>query len=137
MAHLATLAAPLSVGDRRDGVHGGDIYLLSSCSSGRITRLALADVRGHGETVLALAGSLRRLMRRHIDHINQDALVEAINREFAAMGDTSTFATGLVATFFLPTRTLSLTNARHPAPLLFRPAVAGGGPSSTSRQRRR
>jgi serine phosphatase RsbU (regulator of sigma subunit) len=165
MAHLETLAAPLSIGDRRDGadpvaptspsermecmqvwggntvaetavstsgldvwlyckpygdgVHGGDIYSLSSCSSGRITRLALADVRGHGETVLALAGSLRRLMRRHIDHINQGALVEAINRELAAMGDTNTFATGLVATFFVPTRTLSLTNAGHPAPLLF------------------
>ena len=165
MPHLATLAEPISLADRRgdidpvgptqpsprmkcmqvwggntgadtavsttgldvwlyckpygDGVDGGDIYSLSSCSSGRITRLALADVRGHGETVLALAGSLRRLMRRHIDHINQDSLVGAINQEFAAVGDASTFATGLVATFFVPTSTLALTNAGHPPPLLF------------------
>lgn len=101
------------------GSAGGDVYYLSSCSSGRITRLALADVRGHGDTVLELAGSLRRLMRRHIDHINQRTLVHAVNREFAATGDASTFATGLIATFFLPTRTLSLTNAGHPAPLFF------------------
>ena len=58
-------------------------------------------------------------MQRHIDHIDQDALVGAINREFAAEGDASTFATGLVGTFFVPTSTLSLTNAGHPAPLFF------------------
>jgi sigma-B regulation protein RsbU (phosphoserine phosphatase) len=102
-----------------EGVDGGDIYALSSCSSGRITRLALADVRGHGETVLALAVRLRRLMRRHIDHIDQDALVGAINLEFTAEGDASTFATGLIGTYFVPTGILSLTNAGHPAPLLF------------------
>jgi serine phosphatase RsbU (regulator of sigma subunit) len=101
------------------GAEGGDVYYVSSCSSGRITRLALADVRGHGETVLALAESLHRLMRRHIDHIDQKTLVREVNREFTAAGDTSTFATGLIATFFLPTNTLSLTNAGHPAPLLF------------------
>lgn len=102
-----------------NAVEGGDIYALSSCSSGRITRLALADVRGHGSTVLTLANSLRRLMGRHIDHINQDALVRAVNREFVTVGDASDFATALIATFFVPTRTLSLTNAGHPAPLLF------------------
>lgn len=102
-----------------DGIDGGDIYSLSSCSSGRITRLALADVRGHGETVLTLAVRLRQLMQRHIDHIDQNALVGAINRAFAAEGDASTFATGLIGTFFGPTGTLSLTNAGHPVPLLF------------------
>jgi len=98
---------------------GGDVYYLSSCSSGRITRLVLADVRGHGESVVELAKSLRRLMRRHINHVNQKTLVQSINREFAAIGDPSTFATGVMMTFFVPTGTLTLTNAGHPPPLLF------------------
>ena len=99
--------------------HGGDVYYLSSCSSGRITRVVLADVRGHGAQVVGLANSLRRLMQRHIDHIDQKTLVESIKKEFVAVGDWSTFATGLIMTFFLPTSTLSVTNAGHPAPLIY------------------
>lgn len=99
---------------------GGDVYYLSSCSSGRITRLVLADVRGHGEGVASLSGSLRRLVQRYIDHIDHGTLVQSINRAFVRVGDAGTFATGLIATFFVPTSTLALTNAGHPAPLLFR-----------------
>ena len=102
-----------------DNREGGDIYYLSSCSSGRITRLVLADVRGHGEGVVELANSLRGVMRRHINHVNQKTLVHSINDEFVSVGDASTFATGLIATFFVPTSTLALTNAGHPSPLLF------------------
>lgn len=98
---------------------GGDVYYLSSCSSGRITRFALADVRGHGDGVVELANGLRGLMRRHINHVSQTTLVQSINDEFASVGDASTFATGLIATFFVPTSTLALTNAGHPEPLLF------------------
>ena len=102
-----------------DSHEGGDVYYLSSCSSGRITRLVLADVRGHGAGVVELANSLRGVMRRHINHVNQTTLVRSINDEFVAVGDPSTFATGLIATFFVPTSTLALTNAGHPPPLLF------------------
>ncbi len=98
---------------------GGDIYYLSSCSSGRITRLVLADVRGHGDGVASLARALRGLLQTHINHISQQTLVRAINREFASVGDSTTFATGLIATFFLPTNRLSLSNAGHPPPIFF------------------
>lgn len=100
-----------------DDHEGGDVYYLSSCSSGRITRLVLADVRGHGRTVVGLATALRHLMHRHIDRINQRKLVQAINREFVSVGEPNAFATGVIATFFLPTSTLTLTNAGHPPPL--------------------
>ena len=30
---------------------GGDVYYLTSCASGRITRILLADISGHGEAV--------------------------------------------------------------------------------------
>ena len=98
---------------------GGDVYYLSSCSSGRITRLALADVRGHGSLVAEIAGRLRGLMQRHIDHIDQDRLVRSVNQEFVSVGDVSTFATGIIATYFIPTGTLTVTNAGHPPPLRY------------------
>jgi len=34
--------------------HGGDIYYASSCATGRITRLLLADVSGHENKLLPL-----------------------------------------------------------------------------------
>jgi serine phosphatase RsbU (regulator of sigma subunit) len=103
----------------RDHASGGDLYYLSSCSSGRITRLVLADVRGHGEGVAGLARTLRTLLQAHINHVSQQTLVREINREFAAAGDPTTFATGLIGTYFRPTGRLSLTNAGHPPPLFF------------------
>jgi len=99
---------------------GGDVYYVSSCASGRITRLLLADVSGHGDPVSDRAEFLRKLMRKNINIIDQSTLVTAINGEFAADCNTGMFATALIGTFFQPTRTLSISNAGHPTPLIYR-----------------
>jgi len=119
---------------------GGDVYYISSCSSGRITRLLLADVSGHGEVVAARANILRKLMRRHINHINQASLVEAINRDFEAESRTGSFATAVIGTYFAPTKSLTICNAGHPPPLIYRAQSGtwfpfGGEQDSTSIKR--
>ena len=43
---------------------GGDVYYVSSCASGRISRLLLADVSGHGKSVASTAADLRAYLRR-------------------------------------------------------------------------
>jgi phosphoserine phosphatase RsbU/P len=98
---------------------GGDVYYVSSCASGRITRLLLADVSGHGAAVTGLATGLRDLMRKHVNFVKQSRFVERMNREFAKLAEEGSFATALVATFFQPTRRLTVCNAGHPYPLLF------------------
>src|SRR6478609_6818376 len=50
---------------------GGDIYYASSCATGRISRLLLADVSGHGTSVAATAADLRTLMRRFVNRLDQ------------------------------------------------------------------
>ena len=99
---------------------GGDVYYLSSCASGRITRLLLADVSGHGELVSQTAVGLRDLMRRNVNYIKQTRFVRAMNQQFNDLSDQGGFATALVSTFFSPTMTFSLCNAGHPVPLVFR-----------------
>jgi sigma-B regulation protein RsbU (phosphoserine phosphatase) len=99
---------------------GGDVYYLSSCASGRITRLLLADVSGHGELVSQTAVGLRDLMRRNVNYIKQTRFVRAMNQQFNNLSDQGGFATALVSTFFSPTMTFSLCNAGHPVPLVFR-----------------
>lgn len=104
-------------------VRGGDIYYVSSCASGRITRMLLADVSGHGEEASQTAIALRELMRRNVNHIKQTRFVQAMNRQFGQVAEQGGFATALVSTFFAPTRNYSVCNAGHPTPLIFRVAT--------------
>ena len=57
---------------------GGDVHVVSSCGTGRIARLMVADVAGHGEEVAETARTLRGLIRRYMNHIDQ--------RQFVASG---------------------------------------------------
>lgn len=102
---------------------GGDVYYASSCATGRITRLLVADVSGHGDAVKEIAGKLRLLMRRNVNHIEQTSFVGAMNREFTSLSVAGCFATAVVTTYFAPTKHLSLCNAGHPPPLLYRAAT--------------
>jgi serine phosphatase RsbU (regulator of sigma subunit) len=104
---------------------GGDVYYLSSCASGRISRLLLADVSGHGAEVARIAELLRDLMRRHVNYISEIRLAEHVNAEFARSADHGGFATALVLTFFAPGRSLSMSNAGHPDPLIYRRKTGG------------
>ena len=103
---------------------GGDVYYVSSCATGRISRLLLADVSGHGQAVASTAADLRTLMRRFVNRLDQKEFVRLLNEQFTALSRNGSFATAIVTTFFAPTRRLSLCNAGHPRPILFR-AVDG------------
>ena len=102
--------------------HGGDVYYASSCATGRISRLLLADVAGHGHSVAATAADLRTLMRRFVNRLDQTEFVRLLNQQFAVLSREGTFATAIVATFFAPSRRLTVCNAGHPRPLLYRAA---------------
>ena len=102
--------------------HGGDIYYASSCATGRITRLLLADVAGHGTAVASTAADLRTLMRRFVNRLDQAEFVRLLNKQFSAMSEAGSFATAIVTTFFAPTGRLTVCNAGHPRPLLYRAA---------------
>jgi sigma-B regulation protein RsbU (phosphoserine phosphatase) len=102
---------------------GGDVYYISSCASGRITRILLADVSGHGEGASDIAIGLRELMRDHVNLIHQSKFVRAINREFTDSDFTGKFATAVIGTYFAPRRSYEFCSAGHPPPLLYRAAT--------------
>jgi phosphoserine phosphatase RsbU/P len=102
--------------------HGGDVYYASSCATGRIARLLLADVAGHGLSVASTAADLRTLMRRFVNRLDQAEFVRLLNQQFTVLSKAGTFATAVVATFFEPSRRLTVCNAGHPRPLLYRAA---------------
>ncbi len=96
---------------------GGDVHFVTLCGGGVITRIAVADVSGHGSSVAEFSSMLRALLRKHINHKDQSRLVGRLNQEFAEMARMQRFATAVVATYLTSTDELSVSNAGHPRPL--------------------
>ena len=102
---------------------GGDVYYLSSCASGRVTRMLLGDVSGHGIEAAPAADKLREIMRKNVNYIDQARVVKSLNEQFEDASSVGRFATALVSTYFAPSRELSVCTAGHPPPLIYRAAA--------------
>ncbi len=96
---------------------GGDIHYVSSCATGRITRMLVADVSGHGASVAQTASELRSLMKRYVNYLDQSRFVGELNARFGSLTDSGLFATAFAATYWAPTSILLACNAGHPPPL--------------------
>ena len=96
-----------------------DVYFISSCATGRITRLLIADISGHGASVAETGERLRALMRRHVNHVEQRQFLTEMNREFGEVRHSGGFATAVAASFFSPDGRIAVTNAGHPPPLIY------------------
>jgi sigma-B regulation protein RsbU (phosphoserine phosphatase) len=103
-----------------DNAAGGDIYYVSSCATGQLTRVLVADVSGHGEAVAGTAHRLRELMRRYVNFVDQTRFVEGLNAEFSELTEADGFATAVAATYDGPSDQLTVCNAGHPRPLWYR-----------------
>jgi sigma-B regulation protein RsbU (phosphoserine phosphatase) len=101
----------------RDG--GSDLYLLSSCASGRITRILLADVCSYASDFEATASELRKSMKNNINTIKQKRFVHELDEHLQSCAEHGCFATIVLSTYFSPTRNLTLCNVGHAPPLLF------------------
>ena len=100
---------------------GGDVHFVSSCGTGRITRVLLADVSGHGEEVADTGQRLRDTMARYMNHIAPHKLAGRMNRDMTEVaGDTGRFATAVILSYFSPEGVLTVCNAGHPPPLIYR-----------------
>lgn len=104
------------------GNAGGDVYYLSLCGAGQLTRVGVADVSGHGEAVSRAAERLRELMRKHINTFDQSEMARELNRAFEQEASRGKFATVLLLGVARATGELVFTNGGHPSPLWYRAA---------------
>jgi phosphoserine phosphatase RsbU/P len=104
-----------------DGEGGGDLHYMSVCDYDLISRVALADVSGHGQDVNAVTQRLRTLMRKNINAWDQSDFMRGINNTFRQGGDDK-YATAIVLSFHRITGRLAFSNAGHPAPLWYHAA---------------
>lgn len=121
--HRETAGLELWVSNHSAGnsdVCGGHLHLVSSCASGRITRILLADVCGSGEIYRNLSCDLRDLMMRNVNLIKQVPFIKKMYQHFENFANVGGLSTALIGTYFSSTRSFQLCNAGHPPPFIFR-----------------
>lgn len=103
---------------------GGDIHYVSSCFCGHIARFVVADVAGHGEHVSELSSTLRDMVRKRLNSLDQRKLARDLNTEFGNLSASSgRFATAIMASYLTDTHQLLICNAGHPRPLMYQAAT--------------
>lgn len=99
---------------------GGDVHYLSVCSQGRLSRIAVADVAGHGSHASAVAENLRKVLQHHTNNWDQSTLMRELNEAFARESRQNRFATAAVLGFYIETGELLFSSAGHPPPFWYR-----------------
>lgn len=100
------------------GVKGGDIYYLSLCSGDVMTRVALADVRGHGEGVSHVSQWLYDSLEERINHPDGAGVLAELNGLVCDHGFDA-LTTAAVISYYSPDSVLCYSYAGHP-PILVR-----------------
>jgi phosphoserine phosphatase RsbU/P len=117
---LPGLLAWVSSRPMAPAARGGDLHFLSVCSQGFVSRIALADVAGHGELVSAVANTLRDLLRRHADEWDQSAAVRELNNSFLKHAGDADYATALLLSHYSGSGEILFTSAGHLPPIWYR-----------------
>jgi sigma-B regulation protein RsbU (phosphoserine phosphatase) len=116
-AELPGLNAWVSCRPLYPATRGGDLYYLSVCSRGSVSRVTIADVAGHGEHVGPAAERLRDALREHANHWDQSDLIRRLNDSFFHASSGGEFATAILLSHYAGTGELLFTNAGHLPPL--------------------
>jgi sigma-B regulation protein RsbU (phosphoserine phosphatase) len=101
---------------------GGDVHYLSVCDQRVLSRIAVADVAGHGQAVSSLAETLRGLMHKHINTWDQADFMREVNQAFQQGLTDTEFATVVVLGYYRVSSRLVFTNAGHLPPLWYHAA---------------
>ncbi len=113
----AGLCASLYSG-ARGGDQGGDAYYFSVCGSDMLTRLALADVCGHGAAVSEISTWVYDSLAKYMNELDQPAMMGGLNDLVAGRGFKA-LTTAVMVSYYTRTGKLYYTCAGHP-PMLSR-----------------
>ncbi len=114
LASLVAWVASVPINERE----GGDLHYMSVCDHDLISRVALADVSGHGHDVNAVTPTLRKLMRKNINAWDQSDFMRGLNDAFGQSGSDK-YATAIVLSFHRLKDRLAFSNAGHLPPLWY------------------
>jgi sigma-B regulation protein RsbU (phosphoserine phosphatase) len=80
-----------------DGGKGGDIYYFSVCDADLLTRVAIADVVGHGNSVSRISEWLCEAMKERMNALEGNAVLAELNRRAVERGLEAMTTAGVAA----------------------------------------
>ena len=98
---------------------GGDLYYFSVCAYDTLTRIAIADVRGHGEAVSHLSEWLYQALEARMNDADGAGVLADLNGIVRKRGFEA-ITTAVVVTFHRDKQLLHYANAGHPPLMLGR-----------------
>jgi sigma-B regulation protein RsbU (phosphoserine phosphatase) len=101
------------------GGRGGDIYYFSVCAHDALTRIALADVVGHGRAVSDVSLSLYEAMRRRMNQLDGGRVLADLN-DYAARQGYAAITTASVVGYYARSGLAYFARAGDQPPLLRR-----------------
>ncbi len=96
-----------------DGGRGGDIYYFSVCANGTITRIALADVRGHGNYVNEMSQWMYQALAARMNAVDSNGILADLN-SVASESGYKAFTTAVALSFRADNSKLYFSDAGHP-----------------------
>lgn len=99
------------------GSRGGDMYYFSVCGGDQLTRIVLADVQGHGESIAQVSAWLYELVRDSLESLDATGVLTTLNTRMLQHASQIT-ATVAIVSYYLGDRTLYFSYAGHPPVLL-------------------
>ncbi len=104
-----------------DGGKGGDIYYLSVCESDMLTRMAIADVVGHGEAVSDVSEWLYGALESRMNDTSGNEILAQLNRLACEKGYRA-LTTAAVVAYYTADSHAYFSYAGHHAMVVFRSA---------------
>ena len=102
-----------------EGGKGGDVYYISSCDGDAVTRVAIADVMGHGEVVSDISQWLYDALRIRINDLESNGVLAELNTLAEGRGYKA-MTTAAVVTFSGADSNLYFSYAGHPPIFAYR-----------------
>jgi phosphoserine phosphatase RsbU/P len=102
-----------------EGGRGGDVYYFSVCGHDVLTRVALADVTGHGERVSRISQWLYDSLAARMNSRRGHKVLADLNRQAEEFGEQA-ISTAAVLGFYRWTGRLYVSYAGHPPALVYR-----------------
>jgi phosphoserine phosphatase RsbU/P len=101
-----------------DAGKGGDIHYFSVCSYDILTRVVIADVRGHGAAAAELSQWLYLSLLEHMNSLDGAAILDELNQKVCEVGH-GALTTAAVLSYNREDGQLFYANAGHPPPFVY------------------
>jgi phosphoserine phosphatase RsbU/P len=93
---------------------GGDVYYITVCGHGVLSKFFILDIAGHGNMASEISKVLQEPLSRLMNELDNKSILNEINKDFLNLKKDGIFATAAAATYNNMEKSWSYAYAGHP-----------------------